>query len=447
MTFRIPVTSTRLVTGAVLAVLVLSSCSSADSTRQAGAVESASSVPSGSSEPTAEPTEEPTEEPSTDPGSGEPTPEESSPSPAASSDESDDEASPLVGAVSGCTDAGNWMSCMFPRGDVKLTDISLPGSHDSATYSINSDGEFAWNCGDNNSRKAPAGVVTRWARTQEVTPAQAAASGVRYFDLRPFFARDGSLRTCHSYIGASMSDAVGKGAFGGDNFVNFVKSHPNEVFIIDFNGTFADQNDPGSPEHVKQLKSWVADDLGDVVFGPAHTQAKNLSEVSLAEMRKAGRNVVVLGFGDLVSGASEGKGLLWDRNGNAQGRNLYSCWTDDSDAAKAWWASGEDRGSSQEAVMKYIKRELDCLKGAPGKSVNVLNFIVDTSCPGNAVWCGGAWATGSGTVKVTKEYFDPMVRALARRVGQTGTPAVIMRDVAHTSQNKWIWDLNTGKES
>lgn len=446
MTVRIPDTRTRLVVGAALTVLLLASCSSADTGRQAGAVESASSVPSGSSEPTPEPTAEPTEEPSTSPGSGEPTSKESSPSPDASSDEFDDEESPLVGAVSGCTDGSNWMACLFPRGDVKVTDVSFPGSHDSATYSINSDGEFAWYCGDNGARKAPASVVTNWARTQEVTPAQAAASGVRYFDLRPFFARDGSLRTCHSYIGASMTSAVGKGGSGGDNFVNFVKSHPNEVFIIDFNGTFADDNRPGSTEHVNQLKSWVADELGDVVFGPANTQAKNLSQVSLAEMRKAGRNVIVLGFGDLVAGASEGKGLLWDRNGNAQGRNLYSCWTDDSDAAKAWWASGEDRGSSQEAVMKYIQREINCLKGAPGGSINVLNFIVDTSCPGDAVWCAGAWAMGSGTVNVTKQYFDPMVRALARRVGQTGTPAVIMRDVAHTGQNKWIWDLNTGKE-
>lgn len=414
---------------AVASLLMLSACSSAPPPRSAAGIESGGTSASTSAESA-----------SAGP-SADPTPSEAPTSVVADQEEA-------VGVASGeaCADATRWMGCMFPRGDVKVTDISMPGSHDSATWTIDSNGEFAWNCGDNNARKFAASIVTRWARTQEVSPAAAAAAGARYFDLRPFFARDGSLKTCHSYIGASMSDAVGRS--GG--FVDFAQSHPSEIFLIDFNGTFADQNDAGSPAHVRQLQQWVADELGEVVFGPEHTPAASLSGVSLAEMREARRNVIVLGFGDLTKPLSTDAGddrLIWDRNANSAGRNLYSCWTDDSDAAKAWWASGTDEGESSQAVMKYIQRELDCLKKAPGGSVNVLNFIVDTSCPFDAAYCGGAWLMGDGTVQVTKKYFDPLVRALARRVGQTGTPAVIMRDVANTSENKWIWNINKGLEN
>lgn len=347
---------------------------------------------------------------------------------------------------SGCSDAANWMKCMFPQGNVALTEMYLPGSHDSATWNIPRAvsqaqtvelGSYreAFHCPVTLNFVVPLTVTAKWAITQTSSTTEQAQAGVRYFDIRAYFDQKDDLKTCHSLVGATLGDAIG----ASDGFTSLVQNHPDEIFILDFNGIFAYDGQPKTPERMEKLARFLSVNYANLAFNPRVALGSSLDQVTIAEMRKTGRNVVILAPPELA----EKSGQVWNRYGST-----YSCWQDDSPAAQGLWRDPQNHSYMATVAMTgYMDRELDCLDKAPVdiRKLNILNFIADSGCPGGGNYCISEYVHREGTVAWAKHYFDPVLPVFSQRVLETGLPAIIMHDLAHLS-NRYIWDLNFAKK-
>jgi hypothetical protein len=337
-------------------------------------------------------------------------------------------------AVGPCTDPTTWMSCMFPQGNVALTEITMPGSHDAATYGIDLDQDYARNCGS-VPEAIPALISGKWARTQDADLGKQAANGSRYFDIRVYFAADGSLSTCHSLEGATFADAFGANS----NFQRFVRSHREEVFILDLQQFFAENGPTDSPNRKKQLGAWIEENLGDILVARP-TEGTMLSEVKISTMRSQGRNVVILAVDGMASSLE-----YWPRSAN-----LYSQWADVSQPAITFWKTKMVEGQEQWPI-DLAARELRVLDEAPASGkLNVLNYILDTNCPTEEVGevpCYSAYVGWAGTVSNTAQWLVPRIPSMARQMAKREKHAILMRDISSTGSNAPIWNLNTQEMS
>jgi hypothetical protein len=100
-----------------------------------------------------------------------------------------------------------WMS--FIRDDVRLIDLLIPGSHDSATYSMR-------------------GVMRPFVQTQRYNLLAQLACGIRYLDLRVKRAR-GRPVIVHNFIKGHATEALLR-----TQVAPFVRRSPSEVVILDF---------------------------------------------------------------------------------------------------------------------------------------------------------------------------------------------------------------------
>lgn len=162
--------------------------------------------------------------------------------------------SPAQGASdpSAAIDASNWMGTLADRiGNVPLNQLVIPGTHDSGTSSITgnppdpflkrvpfSPDQFGqeWSGAqmsalDGLTRHA---ILNRmflpWGRTQDASIGQQLAEGARYLDLRVCGGPhpDQILSICHGLYGGEMQSTVLTPV------ENFIRSHPQEVVILDF---------------------------------------------------------------------------------------------------------------------------------------------------------------------------------------------------------------------
>jgi len=97
----------------------------------------------------------------------------------------------------------------FIRDDVRMIDLVIPGSHDSATWSMG-------------------GFAGPFARTQHVDLLAQLHSGIRYLDLRVTWSR-GRPAIVHYFITGHATDDLLR-----EQVAPFVRRFPSEVVILDF---------------------------------------------------------------------------------------------------------------------------------------------------------------------------------------------------------------------
>jgi len=347
----------------------------------------------------------------------------------ASSDELPDDEF-FAQANAACSDPKTWMACMFPQGNLPLTEITMPGSHDAATYAIRFGQQYARGCGSVPTW-IPEPISGKWARTQGSNLGVQAANGSRYFDIRPYFRSDGTLSTCHSLEGASFNDAFGSSS----EFQKFVRDHPDEIFILDLQQFFAENSSVDSPNRKKQLNAWLDANLGDLMYSRS-SESTRLADVDIANMRADGRNVIVL-----VKDSWATELTTWPR-----GPNLYSEWNDVSTPAITFWDAPITGGQEQWPI-DLAARELAVLDRAPSSGkLNVLNYILDTSCPDKEIGqtsCYSAYVAWAGTISNTRQWLLPRIPSMARQVARKQKAAIVMRDVTADGSNAPIWKINT----
>jgi len=100
-----------------------------------------------------------------------------------------------------------WMSCI--RDDARMIDLVIPGSHDSATYSMR-------------------GFAGPFAQTQHCDLRAQLECGIRYLDLRVTWSR-GRPTIVHNFITGHATDSLLR-----TQVAPFVRRFPSEVVILDF---------------------------------------------------------------------------------------------------------------------------------------------------------------------------------------------------------------------
>lgn len=151
----------------------------------------------------------------------------------------------------------DWMARTPGLGSKRLSDIAIPGTHDSGTYSLVS--VYSRPLNDAYSSDAAgelakigqfAFVSEPWAKAQSLTLGQQLAAGARYLDLRPCAEANGTLRICHGMYGPLLSDLL-------QDVANFASAHPQEIILLSMEG-FAGMD----PPHHAALRALVQQKLG-----------------------------------------------------------------------------------------------------------------------------------------------------------------------------------------
>jgi len=139
-----------------------------------------------------------------------------------------------------------WMWRLQPLiGGKRLTDIAIPGTHDSGTYSITSgsasglDAE-TWTVALRNMSIlgglplcfAVNRVIANWAKAQTKTFLEQLSDGIRYFDLRLQYDK-GEYSFTHSLVGASLNDLISD-----VNTFYATPGYDREILILDFQHVF-----------------------------------------------------------------------------------------------------------------------------------------------------------------------------------------------------------------
>jgi len=125
----------------------------------------------------------------------------------------------------------SWMTDFADlMGKHRIQDIALPGTHNSASYSIASyskyspDNKFLFK----HKPGWPTNKITaKWSRCQTRTISEQLRDGIRYLDIR-VGARGKDLLTCHGMYGVSVHDVIRQ-------VLEFSSESPKEVIILDFN--------------------------------------------------------------------------------------------------------------------------------------------------------------------------------------------------------------------
>jgi hypothetical protein len=178
----------------------------------------------------------------------------------------------------------DWMGAIAPLlGPLPLNRIVMPGTHDSASYSIpplgspapKPAGSLSPEVFDPNDPLSPLValvpqplvqyVSVPWARAQDLSIAAQLAAGVRYLDLRVCAGPGANpeLYACHSLYGAAIRTAVLRPV------ASFAAAHPGELVILDFHRFAAPRSPAGmAPALHQKLAAEIHAALGSRLVPP-----------------------------------------------------------------------------------------------------------------------------------------------------------------------------------
>jgi len=135
-------------------------------------------------------------------------------------------------------DTANWMADLPGIDNLSLTQLPIPGTHDSGTYSVTSGSEWA------RTGISDFGILTQlpgfiqdlfvkpiaasWSKTQQGDLYQQFSDGIRYVDLRLSNEPDGKVYIEHGLRGPQIDEVL-------DDIAAFANDHPKEVLVIGVN--------------------------------------------------------------------------------------------------------------------------------------------------------------------------------------------------------------------
>jgi hypothetical protein len=187
-------------------------------------------------------------------------------------------------------DPANWMAKTPGISALPLTQLPIPGTHDSGSYSVTADSEWAL------TGKSDFGPLTElpplieklivkpvaaaWARTQGLSIAGQLAAGIRYVDLRFTYEPDGQIYVEHGLRGTTADDVLAQ-------IGDFAAAHPKELLIVDM--SHLNNFDPTA-------NTMLVSKL-DAAFGTRLAPRSTGTSTTLQDLWDVDKNVIVL-FGD-----------------------------------------------------------------------------------------------------------------------------------------------------
>ena len=205
---------------------------------------------------------------------------------------------PTLAVARSCADSqpATWMGCIISKdpgfANTPLSDVAIPGAHDSGTFNLDAT-DFDKQSGSSCTSYVPlfshvATLVKRWSQTQNIDFTHQLDVGVRYFDFRLAFTGSPGQgwRIVHTQF---SSDPL---TVDLSSIASWARSHPTEVVIIDVQHLCYDNSPTASDD--TELWSELSV-LAPVVFDP--TAGTSLAATTLHDItsqRGGGHNVVVV---------------------------------------------------------------------------------------------------------------------------------------------------------
>lgn len=199
----------------------------------------------------------------------------------------------LINVAIGFISTTNWMS--FLKDNVSLSDIFIPGSHDSGTYVLSKriqpeplsdflDRLLDICCRILKKFGIPIWkVITPWAMTQTQSIfTQAQSSGIRYFDIRA-----GWNGTNWNMFHMEEGDPVSFALYDIKQFLNL---YPKEIIIAEITHYFGI---PSNNRAHEQLKAMIMGILGEYLY-PCASPSRLCPLPTIGSMRQKNRRVLVV---------------------------------------------------------------------------------------------------------------------------------------------------------
>lgn len=237
------------------------------------------------------------------------------------------------------TDLESWMEVNQDRiGSKALKDLVIPGTHDSITSTI------SWNSVIARNQDLPRGlmvfgpivpsIAAPWSKAQGKTAAEQLRLGIRYLDMRIVY-RDShkTFYTCHGLYGENLDLVL-------DDIREFIKTHPKEVIILDFNHLY-NMEPEDQPDRNPLLINKIRKAFGDKIasreeFNPSST---------LNELWSKGKQIIPIYYND--KGGSN-RGSNWTK------QNPW-LWTANDIVSP--WPNKQDTGDLKAALENNATRE------------------------------------------------------------------------------------------
>ncbi|XP_040563649.1 PI-PLC X domain-containing protein 3 [Lepeophtheirus salmonis] len=182
-------------------------------------------------------------------------------------------------------DRSNWMGELSEnvRESVILSKLSIPGTHNSFTYSLNKTSAIGPDSPEWLQSLGKYLPIVRpyfflWSRCQNLDVNNQLMVGVRYFDIRLAVKSKREIRVIHALYGDEISPLLQK-------IRDFLQIHKDEVVILDFQHMYAFKE-----EHHNQLEALI-----DVTFGKwicPHSVAKE--QLTLNFLKSKDIRVIVI---------------------------------------------------------------------------------------------------------------------------------------------------------
>ncbi|KAM7538150.1 hypothetical protein Aperf_G00000072228 [Anoplocephala perfoliata] len=124
---------------------------------------------------------------------------------------------------------------------IPLSKLAIPGSHDSCSYSI----DYTCDLSEDNDAflvliflgDIGKEISARWGRTQDANLSEQLSAGIRYFDLRVLHREsDNVFYFVHGQFAKDLLSEL-------FDIRLFLREHPKEVVILDFNHLYCFQSD------------------------------------------------------------------------------------------------------------------------------------------------------------------------------------------------------------
>ncbi len=207
-------------------------------------------------------------------------------------------------------DLANWMADLPALSTLPLTEIPIPGTHDSGSYGITASSPWAL------TGKNQFGILTElpglledlvvkpivagWAKTQSKDLYEQFTDGIRYVDLRLTNEPDGQVYLEHGLRSVPFDEVV-------DDIAAFATEHPREALVI----------------YVQGINNFTPDTHAAVIaemetaFGSRMAPRSMGTSATLADLWAADRNVIVV-YNNAAAVAADPN--LWPDN------TLYRPW-------------------------------------------------------------------------------------------------------------------------
>lgn len=188
-----------------------------------------------------------------------------------------------------------WMGCITADdpgfGATPLSEVAIPGAHDSGTFDLN-ENDFDTQSGSDCTSYSPiftgvASLVKEWSEAQNIDYRRQLNDGVRYFDVR--VAYTGNQQQGWRIVHTQFSNDPLRSDLA--SIASWAKAHPTEVVIVDVQHLCYD-NSPTTADDADLWSEFSA--LASVSYDPGQQSVATATLRDITCQRGGGHNVVLM---------------------------------------------------------------------------------------------------------------------------------------------------------